>query len=145
LFSGKDRTIILDRERKLVQAKHWPPQVGIGIDIEDVNRFREEMKLSTGLLSRAFTKREIAYCLSKADPSMHFAGTFAAKEAALKSLDTHGPGASNATELEVLRTRNGGPDVTYRGEKEALRRVILKVSISHTTQTAVAVAVSIRP
>lgn len=39
-------------------------------------------------LQRVFTEGEIAYCLRRHNPAIHFAGRFAAKEAAMKALGT---------------------------------------------------------
>ena len=61
--------------------------IGIGVDIEDISRFRnlpyEKNKLFYG---RIFTLNEINYCLNKSNPSQHFAVRFCAKEAFMKAM-----------------------------------------------------------
>ena len=37
-------------------------------------------------MSKVFTENEASYCKSKANPSVHFAGRFAAKEAGIDGL-----------------------------------------------------------
>jgi holo-[acyl-carrier protein] synthase len=116
---------------------------GIGIDIESVDRFRKEVHSSGRLLSTAFSKREQRYCLSKADPAVHFAGTFAAKEAALKALSGLGIGRFVIMGFEVRHDRSGRPSLGYLGRNaSALRDVEIKISISHTAADAVAMAVA---
>lgn len=58
-------------------------------------------------MTRVFTEGEIAYCMRRRDPAIHFAGRFAAKEAAMKALGTgHTPEVLWRT-VEVVR--HGGP------------------------------------
>ena len=58
-------------------------------------------------MHRVFTEGEIAYCRRRRHPEVHFAGRFAAKEAAMKALGTgHTPEVLWRT-VEVVR--GGGP------------------------------------
>ena len=60
---------------------------GIGIDIVEVERFREIATDRTHrFLTNNFTAEELEYCFSFTDAATHLAGTFAAKEAAFKAL-----------------------------------------------------------
>ena len=60
---------------------------GIGVDIENISRFRETPFESNELFYRKiFTDEEIFYCLIKSDPYPHFAARFSAKEAFVKAL-----------------------------------------------------------
>jgi holo-[acyl-carrier protein] synthase len=62
--------------------------LGIGIDIVDVNRFRNmpyDEKYS--FYNNIFNQNEINYCLKFKDPYTHFAGKFALKEAVIKSIN----------------------------------------------------------
>lgn len=58
--------------------------VGIGIDIARSSRLKSAKKRSK-LLDRIFTDSEKKYCFSKADPWLHLAARFAAKEAFVKA------------------------------------------------------------
>jgi len=120
------------------------PNWGIGIDIESVERFRNDVRTSSRLLSTAFSKREREYCLSKADPAVHFSGTFAAKEAVLKALSGLGIGSHVVMGFEVHHDRSGRPYVKYYVKNtRSLRGVEIRIAISHTTDNAVAVAIAI--
>ena len=61
----------------------------IGTDLVEVVRIRSAIK-KTGdrFLNRIYTKTEQDYCKSKANPEIHYAGRFAAKEALSKALGT---------------------------------------------------------
>jgi holo-[acyl-carrier protein] synthase len=119
------------------------PQIGVGIDIERVDRFSENISSSDRFFSKTFTRRERAYCMSKANPPMHFAGTFAAKEAAVKALRNYSSGRLAITDFEVSHGRNGEPRVRYTGAETKIKAVEVTVSVSHTTDNAVATAVAV--
>jgi len=57
-----------------------------GIDSVDVEKFRAVLARNPGLADGLFTEEEREYFLSRRDPSLHFAGRFAAKESYLKAL-----------------------------------------------------------
>ena len=101
---------------------------GIGIDIAEIKRFRG---VSEKFLSKVFTEEEIRYCRKSANPAMHFAARFAAKEAVIK--------ATTRTDIAlkdifVKNRKNGAPDVFIKGKKKKFF-----ISISHTKDLAVAV------
>jgi holo-[acyl-carrier protein] synthase len=112
---------------------------GIGIDIERVARFRGKTKPDLRLLSIGFSARERAYCRGKADPAIHFAGTFAAKEAALKAAWVFRTGEIRLSDFEVAHRSDGSPTVKYSGKNQVLRSLHFVLSISHTKDYAVAV------
>jgi len=85
--------------------------MGIGIDVERVVRFKRKMGSSRLFFSRTFTKGEREYCMSKADPYIHFAGVFAAKEAAYKAANELTRGRLSVTKFEVTHGRNGAPRI----------------------------------
>ena len=63
------------------------PDIFIGTDLEDISRIRSAIeKNGEKFLNRIYTREEQTYCQSKADPAMHFAGRFCAKEAMIKAL-----------------------------------------------------------
>jgi len=111
---------------------------GIGIDIIEVERFGKfRSDKDDFFLEKNFTKKEREYCFSFKDASPHLAGTFAAKEAIYKALG--GKGVALPL-IEIRRhAKNGQPLVWVRGKKDAS----LLLSISHTKDTAVAVAVKV--
>ena len=106
---------------------------GIGIDIVDVARFKVLLtKNKRHQLAKLFTSLEQEYCLSYKDAAMHFAGTFAAKEAAYKA---RGDRSLVLESIEIRRAKSGAPQVWIKGYLVAT----LLVSISHTDDIACAV------
>lgn len=107
---------------------------GIGIDAVEIVRFRAAMKGgSERFFATTFSQRERKYCTAFADPSPHFAGTFAAKEAILKAV---GAERVPVSAIEIRHEKSGRPVVWLKGRRN---RSIL-VSISHTKRIACAVA-----
>ena len=105
---------------------------GIGIDIVEVKRFE---KLAKGFLDRVFTREEIDYCRKSANPTMHFAARFAAKEAVIKATTKTNIALKD---IFVKNRRNGAPDVFIKGKKKKFF-----ISISHTKDLAIAVVVAL--
>lgn len=119
--------------------------IGLGMDIEEVARFRElKYEANIPFYSRFFSAAEIAYCLSRAEPAQHFAARFAAKEAALKAF---GPFVELfAWQVEVKRDRAGRPTLAIWdfGKQAALQAAAsyrALVSLSHTQSLGAAVVV----
>ena len=127
----------------------------IGADIVSVERIRRIRRRDGGRFDRlAFTPAEIAYCRSKHDPDIHFAGHLAAKEAAYKALRLTWGAAFSWTFIEVYHQNDGSPCV--RQSQSALnyaarcraklvktrlsRLTAVSVSIAHTDAYAIAVA-----
>lgn len=118
---------------------------GIGIDLVRIPRMREVIaRWDERFLRRVFTEEEIAYCRRRRDPVTHFAGRFAAKEAALKALGTGLSMGINWRELEVRRERGGPPTLALSGRSREVglrrggRRMLL--TITHDGDYAVAQA-----
>ena len=106
----------------------------IGVDIVDVKRFKSvTKKQKVRFIENTFSALEQAYCFSYKDPSPHFAGTFAAKEAIQKATGLfHLPPPT----IEIRRTKDGKPTVWIKGKSS---RSIL-VTISHEKNIACAFA-----
>lgn len=61
--------------------------IGIGADIADIGRIESMIrKYGDRFCAKVFTGTEIAYCSKMANPAIHFAGRWAAKEAFYKAL-----------------------------------------------------------
>ncbi len=121
-----------------------PPDVYIGTDIVDVARIRELVNSHPDrFIARTYTPNEQSYCREKANPEIHFAGRFAAKEAIKKALMTSGiKNPIRWTDMEIIADENGAPVINLNGERfETLQ---CKVSISHTNEIAIAFAVVIK-
>ena len=109
-----------------------------GVDLVDVERLRRALDRTPGFEDRVFTESERAYCRSQADPAIHFAARFAAKEAGLKAL---GLGLSAIgvvralQDLEVVRVGTA-PRLALRGKPRAVadRLGVVDVALSLATQ-----------
>ncbi len=115
--------------------------IGVGIDLVEIPRIRDLLaKHGQRFKERTFTAGEIAYCDSCADPAMHYAARFAAKEAAAKALGT-GLWAEGVvwTDLEVVRGEHGKPALVLHGaaQTHAYGGTCL-VSLTHTKELAMA-------
>ena len=117
--------------------------VSIGIDIIEVARIREALLRTPRFCERVFTPSERAYCDSRGAPAAeHYAGRFAAKEAALKALKTGWRGGISWQDVEVESLEGGVPVLKFHGEAKRLFEKsganTAHLSISHTSVHAIA-------
>ena len=94
-------------------------------------------------VERVYTTSERAYCDGRGVvAAQHYAARFAAKEAALKALQTGWTGGIAWQDIEVASTASGAPILLFHGrvrelyEQSGARAAHL--SISHTTEHAIA-------
>lgn len=118
--------------------------VGLGTDVVECARLRDVVERhGARFLERIFTADERTYCLRMRDPIPHFAGRFAAKEAARKAL-AHAPPLS-WHDVEVRRSEAGPVTLNFSGAAllEAQRLGVCRswVSLSHEGVAAVAVVI----
>jgi holo-[acyl-carrier protein] synthase len=121
--------------------------IGVGVDLVEVSRVAAIIAHKGGrVFERLLTAAERTYCESRPDPATHVAVRLAAKEAVYKALQG-GPRAPGIgwREIEVTRAPDGRPDVRLSGLAAARARDLgvsrVLLSLSHTHQAAVAVAV----
>jgi phosphopantetheine--protein transferase-like protein len=119
-------------------------RTSIGIDIEEVVRFRSAKK-NPAFLSRIFTRDEISYYKSRGRNAQTLAGIFAAKEAVVKALSQllHGHRFALSDFQISHDDKSGVPFVapTYKRKIARLpKEVSINLSISHANNLAVAVA-----
>jgi holo-[acyl-carrier protein] synthase len=116
---------------------------GIGIDIVEVRRVREATeRWGERFLKRVFTQGEIDYCFSKRHGYGSLAGRFAVKEAVFKAIGTGWKGGVEWKDVEVVRRPGERPEVRLSGRaKEVVKDAEVLISISHTKEHAIAVAV----
>jgi holo-[acyl-carrier protein] synthase len=87
--------------------------IGLGIDATDIPRIERTIeRYGERFIKRIFTEGEIAYCLRRRHPAVHFAGRFAAKEAAMKALGTGHTPEVLWRSVEVIR-RGGPPQLQF--------------------------------
>lgn len=119
---------------------------GIGIDVIEVKRVKEALdRFGDRMLNRLFTKPEIEYCSAKKNSSLHFAGRFAAKEAAFKAMGKGWGGEISWKDVEITNLQSGAPQITFYGKALELttsqKITGAFVSISHIDQIATAVVI----
>ena len=118
--------------------------IGIGIDIQSVERTWKLFSGSESSLKKIFSDSERDYCFSKADPYLHLAGKFAVKEAVVKAL---APGREEGNLLEGVEVNNldnGAPVCVLKDRVLELFNEMggtkVHISISHNGDIAVGVA-----
>jgi len=110
--------------------------LGIGVDIIEIERIQKAIdRWDDNFLEHIFCDEEIEYARKHKNPTQHFAGRFAAKEAILKAI------GDNAhvqwKDIKILNDKFGRPYCVY-SDKKFKHRIL--VSISHTHNYAVASA-----
>ena len=116
--------------------------IGLGLDATDIPRIAEMLeRYGDRFLHRVFTDGEIAYCTRRRNPAPHFAGRFAAKEAAMKALGTGHSRGVLWKDIEVVR-RGGPPQLRLHGgaarRAEAMRVPASLLTITHSDALALA-------
>lgn len=117
--------------------------ISIGIDIIEVHRVQETIARTPRFGERVFTEAERAYCESRgAVAAEHYAARFAAKEAALKALQTGWSGGIGWQDIEVTAKESGAPVLLFHGRARELYEqtgaTSAHLSIAHTSEHAVA-------
>ena len=120
--------------------------VGLGIDVIQNERIRDSVtKFGSRFINRIYTEKEIAYCANCADPGIHYAARFAAKEAGFKALGTGWAAGVKWKDIEVQKLSSGQPELHLYGE--ALERATsmgatrFHVSLTHDQLVSCAVVI----
>jgi len=92
---------------------------------------------------RVFTAAERSYCDSRgAVAAQHYAARFAAKEAALKALQTGWRGGIAWQDVEIASRESGAPYLIFHGQVlglvEKSGATATHLSVSHTSEHAIA-------
>lgn len=119
---------------------------GIGIDVIQNDRIRDSIqRFGDRFLNRIYTEAEKEYCSKCAQPEIHYAARFAAKEAAFKALGTGWAAGVKWKDVEVLKLPSGKPELHLHGE--ALTRATSAgakqffVSLTHDQSVSCAVVI----
>ena len=112
--------------------------LGLGVDIEEIKRFSHLEQLKDKFfLDKIYTKKELAYCFKKANPGIHLAGRFVAKEAVFKALTAIGQSrVVSLKKIEILSNIDNVPEVVVNGLKK--NKLDINLSISHCASKAIA-------
>ena len=117
--------------------------VSIGIDIIEVRRIREVLERTPRFAQRVFPAAERSYCDGRgAVAAQHSAARFAAKEAALKALQTGWRGGIGWQDVEIASREGGAPYLLFHGLVQELftasGATAAHLSLSHTSEHAIA-------
>ena len=120
--------------------------LGIGIDVIQNDRIRESLeKFGDRFINRIYTEGEQQYCKKCANPAIHFAARFAAKEAAFKALGTGWAAGVKWKDVEVERLASGKPELHLHGEAleraKSMGATRFHVSLTHDQLVSVAVVI----
>ena len=132
----------MNQIRELLTEKHelsleMIKNLGIGIDIIEVSRFRKKQyEENRNFYKKIFVKSEINYCLKFKNSAERFAGKFALKEALIKSIDRK----IRFSEIETSHLKSK-PIVRIKKSREKYNFI---ASLSHENDFAVAVVISER-
>ncbi len=114
---------------------------GIGVDIEEIERFRNKKFQNPLFLNKIFTDLEIQYSFSKKNTEQHLAARFAGKEAVIKSL--YNIGMSNPikfNEIEIKNNKDGVPEVFLKSNN--FEGFFVHLSLSHCEGKAIAFVIT---
>ena len=122
--------------------------IGLGLDATDIPRIAATIeRFGNRFLQRVFTEGEIAYCQRRRHPAIHFAGRFAAKEAAMKALGTGHTPEVLWRGVEVIR-QGGPPRLLFHGGAgrrfAALGATSSLLTITHSDALAMAQVLLLR-
>jgi holo-[acyl-carrier protein] synthase len=115
---------------------------GIGIDVLEISRMERALKRRPRLARRLFSEAELEYAGMHRRPATRLAARFAAKEAALKALGSGGE--MGLPDIEVVA--GAPPRLRLSGRAAAAADALgveLRVSLTHSRETAAAVAVAV--
>lgn len=122
--------------------------VGLGVDIVEIARMKAILQRTPSFRTRVFSEEERAYCDKTAQPAIHYATRFAAKEAVLKALGTGFSQGIGVRDIEVRRNAKGRPTVHLSGRAKevaaelGVREIPLSLSYTHTDAVACAMAIT---
>lgn len=116
--------------------------IGLGIDATDIPRIAGTIeRYGERFIQRVFTDAEIAYCRRRRTSAVHFAGRFAAKEAAMKALGTGHTQQVLWRDVEVVRA-DGPPRLEFHGgarrRLDAIGAGSSLLSLTHSDALAIA-------
>ena len=122
-------------------------QVGLGVDLVEIDRMRAVLERTPGFAARYFSEDERAYCDKHADRAARYAARFAAKEAVVKALGLGFSRGISVRDVEVVREEGGRPRAVLSGRAQEVAREMgvteVPVSLSHTATDAIACAMAL--
>lgn len=112
----------------------------IGVDIEDISRFRDKDRVKDKLfLERIYTAKELDYCYKSKNYAKHLAARFCAKEAVFKALNSIEKSVVEFKNIEVLNSQSGSPYIVLHNCE---KKFDISVSLSHDKEKAIAFVIA---
>ena len=113
----------------------------VGVDCEEISRFRRlPYNKNKRFYRKIFTEPEINYCVSYKDPYPRFAVRFAAKEAAIKALNSITK--AYYADIEVQKDKTAQPRLNVSKKRlKDVRRFAISLSLAHSRSHAIALVV----
>ncbi len=135
------------------QEEEIPPvqlegSVGLGVDLVEIERMKRILGRTPRFKVRVYTDEERQYCDATANPHVHYATRFAAKEAVLKALGTGFAFGIAPADVEVVRNQYGRPSVQLHRKaaeiaaKQGVREIPVSLSYTHAEAVACAMAIT---
>ena len=131
----------MSQVRELLTGKHelsleMIKNLGIGIDIIEVSRFRKKKyEENKNFYKKIFVKSEINYCLKFKNSAERFAGKFAIKEAMIKSISEK----IGFLDIETIYVGRK-PSIKLKNSLEKKYNFI--VSVSHEKEFAIGIVIA---
>jgi len=117
--------------------------VGIGVDIEDIERFAKNSKdINDPFLKKIFSDNELSYCFASEAVASRLAVRYAAKEAVTKALCSLGLPPTEYRLIEIINDKNGCPHVILN--KTEYKKCIFHITLSHCEDKAIAFVIAMR-
>ncbi len=114
--------------------------LGIGIDIEDIGRFKKiELSKKSAFLNKIFTATELDYCFSKKNIASNLATKFAGKEAVIKACNFLDKTNLDYHEIEITNDPSGAPKVKLI--RDEVKKYQIMISLSNELDKTVGVAI----
>ncbi len=113
----------------------------VGVDCEEISRFRRlPYNKNKRFYRKIFTEPEINYCVSYKDPYPRFAVRFAAKEAAIKALNSITK--AYYADIEVQKDKTAQPRLNVSKKRlKDVSRFAISLSLAHSRSHAIALVV----
>lgn len=109
-------------------------RVTCGVDIIEIDRIKDSIEdIGEKFLKKVFTDKEIEYCESrKGQKYQHYAGRFAAKEAAFKAISSNLSDKYSVDwkDFEVINDKQGRPQINITNI-DTNKIESIDISISH--------------
>ena len=121
--------------KSLLDRENMIEKLGVGVDLSCISDFKKiSFENKRGFYEEIFQPSEIDYCLKFQDPSCHFAGKFALKEAVKKSINDN----IHISKVETFHVKSK-PMIKLLDCKS---NYDFRASISHENDYAIAVVIS---